>query len=214
MNDGAIHDPELALSLVHVPLARRAAIRLLWQLDERLGAIATAPNAPIAAIKLAWWREALERLDTAPPPAEPLLRAIADDLLPAGVSGAELAAIAGGWDALLDGDEDESAMLARHARERGAGLFVLAARLLGGAGAIDVAAAGEVWALASLSPPLRAPATAMARGYHLPRRRWPRRLRAIGMLAALARDQVARGPVEAGSPRRIARALWHGLSGY
>jgi phytoene synthase len=215
MADTVLRDPEMALSLAYVPAARRQAIRVLWLLDERLGVIVAGPNPPIAAIKLAWWREALERLDTAPPPAEPLLREIADELLPTGVRGAELAAIAGGWDVLLEGDdEDEAAMLMRHAQGRGAGLFTIAARLLGGQPNIDVTVAGEMWALASIGPPRRVAAMALLGGYPRQRRRWPRRLRALGMLAALARDGTLSTTAERGSPRRVARALWHGLSGY
>ena len=221
MTDGAIRDPELALSIVHAPRACRPAMTTLWRLDERLGAIVAEGaerNAAIAAIKLAWWREALERLDTAPPPAEPLLRAIAADLLPDGVTGAELAAIAGGWDVLLEGmdeAEDDTATLARHAAARGGGLFTIAARLLGGAGALDVAAAGGLWALASLAPPFRDAARELARAQRpAVRPRWPRRLRAIGVLAILARDRMARPAALPGSPRRIGRALWHAVSGY
>lgn len=214
MDDDAPRNPDLALSLVYVPAARRDAVRLLWRLDERLGTIASGANPPIAAIKLAWWREALERLDTAPPPAEPLLRDLAEGLLPLGVQGAELAMIAAGWDVLLEGDEDEPAMLARHARERGGRLFAVAARLLGGAGKMDVAAAGEAWALAAVGEPWGHAALALARAHVNIPGRWPRRLRALGMLAVLARDSAAGRLGTPGSRRRIARALWHGLSGF
>ncbi len=213
MADDMIRDPELALSLAHVPLPHRPAVAALWRLDERLAEIAGGANPPTAAIKLAWWREALERLDRAPPPAEPLLQAIAVNLLPAGVSGAELAGIAAGWDALLDGSEDEQAMLDRHARGRGGTLFAIIARLLGGADSVDVITAGEIWALTHIG------ATHLRAGRQAASRRgrqsyWPRRLRALGVLAVLGRDDMVHPDARSGSPRRVARALWHAISGY
>ena len=42
-------------------------------------------------MRLAWWREALQRLDTAPAPGEPVLRELAAAVLPLGVTGTALA---------------------------------------------------------------------------------------------------------------------------
>ncbi len=83
----------------------------------------------LAAIKLAWWRECLEKLDVAPPPAEPRLQAAAAELLPRGLSGAELAVLEEGWALLLQ--RDDQAAIMRGVASRGARLFALAARLLG-----------------------------------------------------------------------------------
>ncbi len=215
MTVGTLRDPEMALVLANVPRASRAAFELLFLLDERLGAIVREPNQPIVAIKLAWWREALEQLDTAPPPPEPLLRAICEQLLPAGVSGADLAAIAAGWDALIDGETDEAASVERHASLRGGGLFAAGATLLGGARETDVRAAGGYWALATLDGSERATACRLAieRTAVVAALRWPRALRALGVLVVLARDGLAHQESGKGSPRRVARALWHAISG-
>ena len=57
-----------------MPASKRAAIETLWRLDAAFGAVLTTGTEPmISRIRLAWWREALEKLATAPPPAEPLL---------------------------------------------------------------------------------------------------------------------------------------------
>ena len=95
-------DPERQLALAYVPAARRAAVEALWRLDVALGSVlATGSDPMISRIRLAWWRESLEKLDHARPPAEPLLEALAQHVLPAGVSGADLAAMEEGWEALL-----------------------------------------------------------------------------------------------------------------
>ena len=68
--------------------ARRRArprVEALWRLDVTLGAVlATGREPMVSRIRLAWWREALERLDREPPPAEPVLQALAAHVLPAG----------------------------------------------------------------------------------------------------------------------------------
>ena len=172
----------------------------------------------IGMMRLAWWREALERLDQGPAPAEPLLAALADLALSHGVTGSALASIEHGWTALVGGEPDEAA-IARHGRERGANLFAAAATLLG----VDddrPPLAGEVWALADLSfrhsqPQVRDAARARARllAQSLPKGRWPVAARALGALYALARYDVERGARRQGSPRRLLRMLAHRLWG-
>jgi len=97
-----IADPERALTLTYAAADRRAALTALWHLDERLaGVVRNTKEDRLGAIRLAWWREALARLDEAPAPAEPLLQELAATLLPLGLRGAELGTIADGWAALL-----------------------------------------------------------------------------------------------------------------
>ena len=191
----------------------------MFALDERFGQVVASTSEPmIGMMRLAWWREALERLDHAPPPAEPLLAALAHHVLPHGVTGSALASIEHGWAALVDGEPDEAA-IARHGRERGGNLFAAAATLLG----VDhdrPALAGEVWALADLSlrhsqPLVRDAARTRARllAQSLPPGRWPVAARALGALCALARYDVERGARRQGSPRRLLRMLAHRLWG-
>src|SRR5687768_18513690 len=90
-------DPDRTLALSYVPARRRSAVGALWRLDSALGAALAGGREPmISRIKLAWWREALERLDRERAPAEPGLQELAEHVLPAGVGGAELAGMEGG----------------------------------------------------------------------------------------------------------------------
>jgi 15-cis-phytoene synthase len=211
-------DPDGRLALAYAPAAARPALEALWRLDVTLGAVlATGREPMVTRIRLAWWREALERLDHAPPPPEPVLEGVARHLLPAGIAGAELAAMEAGWEAIADPGRLPREALDSYAEARGATLFRLCARLLGGAD-FDLAAAGELWALADLArrsadPADRAAALDSARGRHGPKS-WPKRLRPLGMLAVLAdRDLKRASPESQGAPGRMLRMLRHRLTG-
>jgi len=211
---------DVALALASVPEPARAAVHALWALDESLGRVLSTGREPmISRIRLAWWREALERLDREPAPKEPVLEGIAGEVLPRGVRGAELAEMETGW-ALLPGDQPITREdLETYAASRGGLLFGFTARLLGASG--EVAPAGEAWALVDLArhSTERADVEA-ALGAALERklpRRWPKALRPLGMLAALAERDLKRGPTrweEPGSPPRTARMLRHRVTGW
>lgn len=214
-------DPDRILALSYVPAKRRAAVGALWRLDSALGAALAGGREPmIARIKLAWWREALERLDRERAPPEPVLQELAEHVLPAAVGGAELAGMEEGWTILASPDALGPDELTAYARARGAGLFRFTARLLGD-DEIVLDEAGEAWALVDLARHCATAedsdiALAAARGRLLPRR-WPSRVRPLGMLAVLAlRDMdPARPPWEArGAPARMWRMLRHRISGY
>ena len=217
-----IVDPERNLVLAYAPVRARAALATLWRLDERLGGVVATTSEPmIGRIRLAWWREALERLDQGGPPAEPLLRETAETVLPLGITGAALAEIEAGWAKLLDSDPPDEEAIEAHGRLRGRPLFDLAARLLAGTADAESGMAGEGWALADLArrlsdPPSAALAHSKAgeRLAGLRRRRWPIALRPLGALAMLARaDALAARPARQGSPSRVARLLLHRLTG-
>ena len=213
-------DPDRMLALAYVPAARREAIAALWRLDAALGAVlATGTDPMISRIRLAWWRESLEKLDRAPAPAEPVLQGAARHLLPAGLGGAELAAMEEGW-AVLPGPEpltpDE---LDLYARSRGGLLFRYSAQLLGSSPA-EVEASGEAWALVDLArrsgEPREAEAAAAAARAREAKRSWPAPLRPLGMLALLARRDAERGPgrwERPGAPRRMLRMMRHRITG-
>ncbi|MBX3561888.1 MAG: squalene/phytoene synthase family protein [Sphingomonas sp.] len=210
-------DPERVLALTYVPAARRPALEALWRLDAAFASVlATGREPMVTRIRLAWWREALERLDGAPPPAEPLLEALAAHVLSAGVTGAELSAMADGWDAIVGAEAPDREALDLYATARGATLFGLSARLLGVEA--EVGPAGQVWALIDLArhsarfeEAMAAMTAARARYAQV---RWPAALRPLGMLAVLAardlRDDV---PGKQGGPSRLLRMIWHRLSG-
>jgi phytoene synthase len=95
-------DRDQVLALSYVGVRRRPAAEALWRLDAALGAVLTSGREPlIKQIKLAWWRDALEALDRNPAPAEPVLEAVGEHVLPRGVTGAQLAAMQEGWNLLL-----------------------------------------------------------------------------------------------------------------
>jgi len=181
-----------------------------------LGAVlATGTEPRVKLIRLAWWREALERLDQAPPPAEPVLQGLADNVLPV-ISGTELAAMEEGWVGLLAEGALDGDALNHYAAARGGRLFFYSARLLGEEEAVEPA--GERWALADLARhSARDASAALAAAAARPALpNWPKRLRPLGMLDALARRDVARGPgsfERQGSPGRVLRMLGHRLTG-
>ena len=213
-------DPDRLLALSYVPAKRRAAVGALWRLDAALGrAVASGGEPILARIKLAWWREALEKLDREPPPAEPVLEALAADLLPV-LSGEALAAMEEGWAVLPSAETLGPEELSAYARGRGGLLFRYTARLLGEERE-GLEAAGEAWALIDLARHCATREDAdvaleEARARPVPRR-WPKRLRPLGMLAILAaRDaEPGRRPWEVrGSPGRMIRMLRHRITGY
>lgn len=214
-------DPDRALALAYVPADCRAAVEALWHLDAALSSVLSTGREPmISQIRLAWWRESLEKLDREPAPAEPVLRALAEHVLPGGVTGAELAAMEAGWTLLLSPEPLTAADLQLYASARGGLLFRATARLLGEpAPGPSVEAGGGAWALIDLArhstdaPDAEAAAQTAA---GIATWRWPPRLRPLGMLAILAlRDAEPARPrwEPQGAPRRMLRMLRHRLTG-
>jgi phytoene synthase len=211
-------DPDRRLALAYAPAKARPGLEALWRLDVTMGAAVARRREPmVARIRLAWWREALERLDGAPPPAEPVLQALAAHVLPSGISGAALAEIEEGWSLLLaEGPLDAEALQA-YGERRGGLLFRHSARLLGEAAAIEQA--GARWALVDLArhsarPEEEAAARQAAAAIHAGPP-WPKRLRPLAMLSLLAaRDLECAGSYERqGSPARMLRLIRYRLTG-
>ena len=125
----AIAEPLRDRDLVRLywPADLRPAFEALFDLDEALAEVVARSSEPaLGAIKLAWWRERLEALDSGQVPAEPRLQAVAGELLPRGISGAALGELVDGWTTLLEQAPDVGRMA-----EGGARLFAIGARLLG-----------------------------------------------------------------------------------
>lgn len=211
-------DAERRLVLTYVPTPEAgAALVALLALDDKLAETLRTTSEPmLGQIRMQWWADALARLDTAPPPPEPVLQGIARDVLRDGVTGTQVAAMVEGWQVLLLAELDAAA-LALHG-QRGRVLFEIAARVTAAAAGDPVAAAGEGWALADLAGKLSDPKEAeAARGAAevalaaACAARWSRNGRALGAIGHLARMDLA--GVAPGSPRRMLRALWHRLTG-
>lgn len=208
-------DPEIMLSIAYAPRHARAALEAIWRLDARLADVVRTTREPlIGRMRLTWWREALAGERVAK--GEPVL----DALAAAGVETTALAAVAEGWEALLDPPPLSARSLADYARLRGGTLFTAIGTRLGKARA-PLDEAGQGWALVDfafhcsdalcaraaidLAQPLLADAA---------RARWPVALRSLGMLAHLARRDAHDGSARRqGSPARVARALTHRLTG-
>nr|WP_294850845.1 squalene/phytoene synthase family protein [uncultured Sphingomonas sp.] len=192
------------------PEELRPAFDALFAIDEVLADIvATSTQPALGAIRLAWWREALERLDEAPAPAEPRLQAVAAELLPRGVAGKALAAIEDGYAALLDEQID-----AERVASSGEALFQAAATVLG-VDDVRVADAGRLYGLVRsarrglMAIPEDADASPLF-GY-----RFPRGLRPLTALARLAVRDIRRAPnleTEA-TPARAVSLISHRLFG-
>ncbi|HET9428547.1 MAG TPA: squalene/phytoene synthase family protein [Allosphingosinicella sp.] len=212
-------DPDRTLALAYVKARLRPAVEALWRLDVSLGTVLSSGRDPmISQIRLAWWRESLEKLDQGHPPAEPVLRALATHVVPYGIGGKELSQLEEGWAVLLSPEPLGSEDLQAYARARGGLLFRFSARLLGDA-VSDMASAGECWALVDLarhSGESEAGAALEAASERNLPSNWPSRLRPLGMLAVLARRDLDAGQREMerpGAPARMFRMLRHRLTG-
>ena len=185
--------PDRRIAIASAPQGARHAFAALLGLDQRLGDIVRAARDPmIGQMRLTWWHEALGRLDSAPAPAEPLLRDLATHVVAGGIRGAMLADLVEGWEVLLDEATNQES-LGVYARGRGGLLFDLGTRLLRSTAEPYVGAAGRAWALADLangSADGRVVEAARGTAAGLSRQafahRWPAPIRPLGILAKLA----------------------------
>jgi len=193
------------------PVELRPAFDALFAIDDALAEVVMTSTQPaLGAIRLAWWREALQRLDANPPPPEPRLRAAAAELLPRGISGSMLAELEDGWTALLD-EQPDSERIA----ERGARLFKMGSKLLDASDS-RLESAGRLHAYQQVVR-ARLIDTQYPTGemWTLARHRFPRRLRPLTALARLAARDVKQAPgIEPeATPGRAAALLSHRLFG-
>ena len=189
------------------PAELRGAFDALMAIDEAMGdVVANATEPALAAIKLAWWRERLEDLDSGKVLTEPRLQAAAAELLPRGLTGTALAGLEDGWAALVEEPRD----LAR-AVERGARLFAIAAHLLGGDDPL-LGPAGRIYAWRTMR---RRCLVADADPPTLVGTRVPRRLRPLTALARLAARDLRQAPVlePEATPGRAWALLVHRFTG-
>ena len=193
------------------PVELRPAFDALFAIDDVLAEVVTSSTQPaLGAIRLAWWREALERLDHHLPPPEPRLQAATAELLPRGVTGAMLAELEAGWATLLDEEPDFERIA-----ERGVKLFAIGALLLE-ADDKQLDPAGRLFSRLQIArrqlAPMLHPTEEMDK---LAEHRFPRRLRPLTALARLAARDVKQSPIvePEATPGRAAALLSHRLFG-
>src|SRR3546814_14358654 len=107
----------------------------LFALDISLGRLVASTIEPmIGAIRIAWWREALEKLHQPPLQGEPVLQALAHEVTGGDAAKcAALAALTDGWLTLIEAETVDTTKLEANAEHRGARLSALAAEQLGSA---------------------------------------------------------------------------------
>lgn len=194
-----VDDDALTLALSFVAAPQREALTSLFALDTRLRSIAESTSqAMIGQLRLAWWRDALVRLDDAPPPAEPLLQRIATDCLSAGLTGGALSEVVDGWEAFVVEPDD----IDTFAERRGAVLFRLVGTMLARNLTVKaipsfVSDAGRAWALYDGSQLVSDPATrtvmtdrAKTVAVRAFAKTWSANLRPLGILLLLVRSEI------------------------
>lgn len=193
--------------LLHFRARDRSAIAALWAIDEAMREVVRsgASQPALAAIKLAWWREALERLDKTPAPPEPRLQAVANDLLPRGVSGRQVAGLEPGWTELLQ-EQPRPDLVA----SRGRVLFGISA-LLVAASEKHLEQAGE---LVALTDAIRMGKSDFADARRASLAKLQGRIAHKARPITLAARLAARDPVEPeGTPLRALSLIGHRLTG-
>jgi phytoene synthase len=216
-------DRDRYLATLYAPAAVRPALFALHALDLELAAVVvTTTEAMLGEIRLAWWREALNRLDTAPPPAQPTLAALARHALPLGVTGQALEPLEDGFLSLLLEERLAGATLDSHLDRRGGTLFGACATALGVAQS-SAQVLGRVWALGQLiRPGVKAPPVDPDDARRIAAAAFPARLvpalRPLAALADFAVADVARALGDRplglpGSAGRQARLAWRVATG-
>lgn len=200
----------------YVPARDKARYKHCCALDARLGAVLqTAREPSLAAIRMAWWRDALVAGDLSKGRGEPLIEAWRS----MGLSDGDREAIdqlIDGWSVLIGADTLHEKDLRDYANGRGAGAF----KLLGQTSVSDaVISAGALWALWDLAAHVSSTDEArrcvdMARGYiseaHVPLGRSLKPLR-LAWRAAMVDVATFRLPMDGFSLRHYRAILWHGL---
>lgn len=204
--------PPQRLALAYASPRSRPSTLALFALDARLGQMLRSRREPLATqLRLAWWREMLDRPPARWPAGEPML-----DTLRTWRDPRRLALLPSGWEALLADDLTPQA-IAEFVDARGQA-FAALAHELGVEATGDAAAAARIWALADLAAnipegPERRLAVEYGRGLD-PAPRLSASLRPLAVLAALGAAALARGGGDLlTGPRAMLLALRTGLTG-
>jgi phytoene synthase len=198
----------------------RPAFDALFGIDAAMADVVRTTTQPmLGQVRLAWWRERLEELEANGAPAEPRLKAAAEELIPRGIAGPELAKLEDGWLPLLE-DFPWTLVTAEAVAFRGRILFGLANRLLEQADE-RVERFGAVWALVDVARHCSdrdslALLLEQARKLALPmsQLKIAGHLRPLSVFAALAiRDISGEMGEPEGTPSRAGAMLMHRMTG-
>ena len=193
------------------PVDLRPAFDALFDIDDAMAEVVASSTQPaLGAIRLAWWREALERLDIHNAPPEPRLQAAVSELLPRGITGAALAGLEDGWTTLLEDVPDIERVAVR-----GEKIFFIASGLLGTSEPL-LTAAGRLYAYEQVFRRGLFPGHwPMEEMHQLASHSFSKRLRPLTALAKLAvRDARRGGSFEReATPGRAAALMSHRLFG-
>lgn len=141
-------DPDRQFAAIHLPAAVRDDVETLWQFDALLGNAVLGQSQPLlAAIRLQWWREAL---DGAEPPRDPVLIALLSLLAERPELRPLVHAMIDGWGAMTAGEVAPEVALGAMASGRAA-MFDASAFIISGKHGEAVHAAGRGWALADFA---------------------------------------------------------------
>lgn len=203
----------MRLALAYAPASARLPTLALLALDQRLAGLLRHSREPMMAqIRLAWWRETLDRDAAEWPQGEPLLAALRS------WNGEHraLVALVDGWEALTGEAPLGPEALEEMVNGRAAA-FAGLARALGRQREAEAAGSvGRRWALADLATKLNHPGESvivrrLAQAETGRTARVSRALRPLAVLEGLARDNLANGGQ--GSARTVLKALRIGLLG-
>lgn len=198
------------LARLYWPVELRPAFDALFAIDDVMAeVVATSTQPALGAIRLAWWREALERLDHHPPPSEPRLQVAVAELLPRGVTGSALAALEDGYATLFDEEPDRDRL-----GGGGAVLFSNGATLLGDSDT-KLELAGRLHAFASAARRGFAAIPGDVEPGELAGHRFPRALRPLTAFAKLAVRDIRQAPMleSEATPARAMALLSHRMFG-
>ncbi|WP_313440238.1 hypothetical protein [Novosphingobium sp.] len=207
----------MRLALAYAPAPARLPTLSLLALDQRLAGLLRHSREPMMAqIRLAWWRETLDRDAAKWPEGEPLLAALRS------WNGAHraLVPLVNGWEALTGEAPLAPEALEEMVNGRAAAFAGLAAALGRDGEAEAARGLGRRWALADLATKLNHPGESvvvrrLAQAEQGRSPRVSRALRPLAVLEALARDALAEnGPGNGrGSARKVFMAMRIGLLG-
>lgn len=201
------------LSLAYAPARAHLPTLALFALDTRLAGLLRNSREPmLAQLRLAWWRENLERGGTEWPAGEPLLTALRSWQ---GAHGG-LTALVDGWESLTGPAPLPVEALEVMVAGRGEAFAALAHVLAVPAEAGAARELGRKWAMADLAARLRndkerSAVIAMLAGEKGRRPRVSRPLRPLLVLQGLAERRLASG--HEASPMALLKAMRLGLFG-